>query len=250
MDARRAAAASARLRLSAKASAMAARPAFSPRVRAAISPSFCRAKASQPFSSPSTPSSWSRSMGQCRSEQEGPTRSRSGPSRCGGLFQQGEGPLQVGPPDVAAVDHAQRQHALRRDQLQGRVQLLRRADQVEVDGGHRQPQRRGQVVAQVAEIGGQADFDLRRRRRPAARRPTRARPGPRRADPGPAPARRSGPTRPPPGQPADHFFVDRQRGVPAVPAARRRPPCSCPAAGRRRGPAARAACGCPAPGPR
>ena len=48
--------------------------------RIATSCSFCLAKAIQPFSSASSAGSLSRSIGQCRSEQEGATMIRSGPS--------------------------------------------------------------------------------------------------------------------------------------------------------------------------
>ena len=112
-----------------------------PAGQAAISPSFCLAKASQPFSSLVAVALLVQVDGAVQERAGGPDQEPLGAEPRGRLLQQGEGPLQVGPPDVAAVDHAQRQHALRRDQLEGLVQLLRRADQVEVDGRHRQPHR-------------------------------------------------------------------------------------------------------------
>ena len=45
-------------------------------------------------------------------------------------------------------------------QVQGTVQLLGRADQVEMHGRHRQLERRRQIAQQVAEIRGQTDPDL------------------------------------------------------------------------------------------
>ncbi len=47
--------------------------------------------------------------------------------------------LQIAAPDVAAVDHAQRERQARRRLLQRPVQLLGHPHQVEMHGGHRQP---------------------------------------------------------------------------------------------------------------
>jgi hypothetical protein len=84
----------------------ASRPSLRARARMASSAIFCTAKASQVFTSVSMTVSASRSMGVCSSEQEGAStiarRSFSRGSSRSGCFQ-------VGAPDVAAVDDAERQ---------------------------------------------------------------------------------------------------------------------------------------------
>ncbi len=128
-------------------------------------------------------------------------------------FQQPQRPLQIAPPHVAAVDHAQREHHVLRHEIQSPVQLLRRPNQVEMHRRHGQPQRRRQVLAQVAEVGRQANPDLiRRRTQPRAGRLQRAQCllGQ---------VQRQGrlvdlhPVGPGVGQPPQHLFIDRQQLV-------------------------------------
>ena len=110
------------------------------RARAAISPSFCLAKASQPFNSASSASPVRDRSGSASSEQEGPTSIRSGPIRSAACSTSRQRAVQIGPPDVAAVDHAQRKHHARGGSSQGAIQLFRGADQVEMHCRHRQLQ--------------------------------------------------------------------------------------------------------------
>ena len=194
-------------------------PRLTARVRIATSWSFCLAKAIQPFSSASSDGSLSRSIGQCSSEQDGRDHDPLGAEPGRRLFQQPQRPLQVGPPHVAAVDHAQREHHSLRRQVQGAVELLGGADQIEMHRRHRQLQRGRQVVAQVAEIGRQANPNLVRRRAQAARRPTPARATPPWADRGPAPARRPAPSRPRRGPAARALLRRRAAACPAARAA-------------------------------
>ena len=87
------------------------------------------------------------------------------------FFQQVERLFEVAAPHVAAVDHAQRERHARRRGFQRAVQLLGRRDQIEMHGRHRHLQRGRQIVAEVAEIGRQANPNLiRRRAQPCARR--------------------------------------------------------------------------------
>ena len=62
---------------------------------------------------------------------------------------------QVAAPDVAPIDHAHRQHRLRRQRGQPRVELLRRPHQVDVEALHRQLCGQHGVVGRGVEIGGQ-----------------------------------------------------------------------------------------------
>ena len=62
--------------------------------------------------------------------------------------------VQVGPPDVAAVDHPGRQVLVGRETLALHLfDLPRRADEVQSHAVHRQADQRGVGVADVAEVG-------------------------------------------------------------------------------------------------
>ncbi len=61
---------------------------------------------------------------------------------------------QVGAPDIAAVDDAQRQDEVLGRLGEDRRELFRRADQVEVQAGHRQRHGEVEVFLQAAEIAG------------------------------------------------------------------------------------------------
>ena len=98
--------------------------------------------------------------------------------------------------------------------VQRAVELLGRADQIEMHGRHRQLQRRRQIVAQVAEVGRQANPNLvRRRAQPRAGRLQRAQ----RLARGKIERQHRlvdlHPVGPGVGQPPEHFFVDRQQLV-------------------------------------
>ena len=99
------------LALASSSAATVARPRPTARVSVATSVSFCFANASQPLSSGSSFCSRSRSTGTCASEQDGATHrwSRSG-LRLAAL-EQTEGGAEIALPDVAPVDHAERQDA-------------------------------------------------------------------------------------------------------------------------------------------
>src|SRR5690606_28856628 len=66
---------------------------------------------------------------------------------------------EIGPPDVAAVDHAQRQHLVAGKPVQHRFQLFRRAHDIDVQAVHRQAGGQVQVVAQAVEIGRQQPLE-------------------------------------------------------------------------------------------
>ncbi|CUS45296.1 hypothetical protein MGWOODY_Smn2480 [hydrothermal vent metagenome] len=63
--------------------------------------------------------------------------------------------IEIGAPDVAAVDHAERQQQVRPGAPPHCVKLLRRTDQVDVQAMHRQVGRQLKIVAERAEIGRQ-----------------------------------------------------------------------------------------------
>ncbi len=69
--------------------------------------------------------------------------------------QHGSGHVEIGAPDVATVDEAQRQDAVFGQVRQCRIKLLGRAHQVEVDGRHRQRECQRQVFVEAAEVSGQ-----------------------------------------------------------------------------------------------
>ncbi len=72
---------------------------------------------------------------------------------------------QVGAPDVAPVDDAERKHQSARRLGGDEVELFGRAHEIEVQAGHRQRQRQIEIVAEPAEIGRQHDLELRQRMR-------------------------------------------------------------------------------------
>ena len=63
--------------------------------------------------------------------------------------------VQVGFPDVAAVDDAQRQHLVLRQQVDQRQHVVAAVDGVHMHAGHGQVGRQVGVVLQLAEVGGQ-----------------------------------------------------------------------------------------------
>ncbi len=67
--------------------------------------------------------------------------------------------IEVGPPDVAAVDHAQRQHLVRRQQIEHRHDIAPPVDRIDVQPGHRQIGGQIRVLQQLPEIGGQQQLD-------------------------------------------------------------------------------------------
>ena len=226
-------------------------PWFTARVRTATSWSFCLAKAIQPFNSASSAGSSSRSIGQCSREHEGATMIRSGPSLVAALSNR---------PSVCSRSF---RHTLRPSitpsesimpcgvRFQSAVQLIGGTDQIEMHGGHRQPQRRRQVVAQIAKIGRQANPDLLRRRARAARRPTPRRASLPWANREPAPARRPAPSRPRHGRAARAPLRRRAISCRAARAACSFGPRHLPKQQKRQtAPAAPAGCGCPGPPPR
>ena len=78
-----------------------------------------------------------------------------------GLLQHGQRGIQIGGPDIAAIDHAQREYlALRPIRQEGR-QLLRRTLQIEMYAGHRQIAQQRSMLTHRFEIGRQQDGRLR-----------------------------------------------------------------------------------------
>ncbi len=69
-----------------------------------------------------------------------------------GVARQHQRVVQMGAPDVAAVDQAGGQHATGRQRLDHRIELLRRADQVHVQAIDRQRSGQREVVFQRAEV--------------------------------------------------------------------------------------------------
>ena len=65
---------------------------------------------------------------------------------------------QIGAPDIAPVHYAEREQAVLRHRLHHRIQLLRRARQIDVQAGDRQGRGERQVIFQTSEIGGQHDL--------------------------------------------------------------------------------------------
>ena len=74
-----------------------------------------------------------------------------------GGADQGQLPVEIGAPDVAAVDHPDREQLVGRQRLQHRRQLLGSADEVDMKAGHMQPGRQVEIVAERAEIAGEHD---------------------------------------------------------------------------------------------
>ncbi len=78
----------------------------------------------------------------------------------GNRFEPVEHVREVGLPDVAAVDHAKRQHAVLRKLGDYCVDFGACIDGVQMQALHRQLARERQVIEQLAEVGGQQQFDL------------------------------------------------------------------------------------------
>jgi hypothetical protein len=78
-------------------------------------------------------------------------------------FQPIEQTGQIGPPDIASIDHAERE-----DHVLGRlrsdfIELILRADQIEMKPGDGERQGQIEVVAKFAKVGVQHDPELRDR---------------------------------------------------------------------------------------
>jgi len=72
-------------------------------------------------------------------------------------FERREGGVQIGAPDVAAIDDAKRQNLRLRVAVQERRELPRPADQVEMNAGDRQRLEHGRVLRHGLEVGGKQD---------------------------------------------------------------------------------------------
>ena len=99
--------------------------------------------------------------------------------------------VEVGRPDVAAVDDAQRQPRAPRQRVQGRVELLRRAHEVQVELGHGRVARFVEGASEPGEVGREADLEA--GPRPALATPPGTRRAPPRCDRAPGTARRAAP---------------------------------------------------------
>ena len=77
----------------------------------------------------------------------------------GQRLEPGQTGAQVGTPDVAAIDHADRQHRIVGQHGQPGIELLRRPHQVDVEALHRQLAGQFGVVGSRIEIGGQQQLD-------------------------------------------------------------------------------------------
>ena len=75
--------------------------------------------------------------------------------RMDGGPQRGEGAIEVRPPDVAAIHDARGEHEAVGQGRQGTLQHLGGADQVQMQAGDGQRQGRAQILAKVAEVGGE-----------------------------------------------------------------------------------------------
>ena len=78
--------------------------------------------------------------------------------------------IQVGAPDVAAVDHADRQHAILRPVGQKCVELIRAAHQVQMHAGHRQIAQQCSMRAHLVEVSREQQGWRNRRQRRIGRR--------------------------------------------------------------------------------
>ena len=65
--------------------------------------------------------------------------------------------IEVGAPDIAAIDDADRQHLVRRQPVGDAAQLMRRADAVHMQAGHGQAAGQAQVFFQRRKVGCQQD---------------------------------------------------------------------------------------------
>ena len=106
------------------------RPSFKARASTPSSATFCTAKDSQLRTSGSRSVSRPRSIGVCSSEQDGATTDL--PSRGDDGLDTVEDSIQIGRPDVAAVNDAQRQDEIRARAGDDSIKLLRRAHQVDM----------------------------------------------------------------------------------------------------------------------
>ncbi len=71
------------------------------------------------------------------------------------------GAVEVGAPDVAAVDQAERQQHRRREQVEDPVELVRRSHEVEVQALAARLEREREVVAERTEVGGEQELRAR-----------------------------------------------------------------------------------------
>ena len=69
--------------------------------------------------------------------------------------------VQIGLPDITAIDHADRQHLGGRQPVDHLGKLVAAAHAVHMHAGHRQLQRHQQVLAQRPEIAGEQELDAR-----------------------------------------------------------------------------------------
>ena len=70
-------------------------------------------------------------------------------------LEQGRLPREIGAPHVAAIDDACGENTSLRPGLQQRIELLRRAHQIDVQPMDRQCHRGREIVIQPSEVGGQ-----------------------------------------------------------------------------------------------
>ena len=78
-------------------------------------------------------------------------------------FEPVEDVRQIRAPDIATVDDAQRQHQPLGRLLQDVVELVRRADEIDVKPTDRKRHRGVEIVAEPAKIAGQHDLQCRQR---------------------------------------------------------------------------------------
>ena len=149
------------LRWLASSSATASRPSFSPRASTEISSRRSPAKASQLRSSVSMEGSRSRSTGRWSNEQDGPQAYDPLQGRLAASSVRRRR-LQIAPPYVAAVSHAQGKRQAVRRCGNGLVDLRRIGNGVEMQGAHGKRQSGGQIVTEPAEVGRQYHPQCRR----------------------------------------------------------------------------------------
>ena len=71
---------------------------------------------------------------------------------------QTKGSVEIGAPDIAAIDHAHRKRLAGGQGGEHCVELIGRADEIDMQPGNREPCCQFAIVAQVAEIGGEQDI--------------------------------------------------------------------------------------------
>ena len=129
----------------------------------------CPARPVPRSSAPRTPASSSlrnrgRSPARDRSARAtASTTARSARAPCRGGRRRARGDreaAQIRAPDIAAIDHAEREDAVRR-RVARVVDLLGRAHEVEMQAGNGGRERRVKVVAERTKIARQHDLDLR-----------------------------------------------------------------------------------------